>query len=57
MEQRPAFASLLTRLSQPDWSLNKWSRVDTQSHPQAGVLGAPLIAGHQMYNELQSMYL
>ena len=56
-DRRPTFAILVTSFSQSDSSLINWSRVDTECHPQAGILGASLEAGRHMFTDLQSMYL
>ena len=51
---RPTFSTLLQSLSH--LSL-EWSREDTSSHPQsATVLGAPLEAGQNLFQDLQNLY-
>ncbi|XP_019849285.1 PREDICTED: uncharacterized protein LOC100641922 [Amphimedon queenslandica] len=56
-DHRPTFAILVTSFCQSDSSLISLSPIDTQCHPQAGILGAPLEAGQDMFTDLQSMYL
>ena len=53
---RPTFSQLLQALCQPDTELLSWSEEDVRVHPQAGMLGAPLEAGKDLYPELQQIY-
>jgi hypothetical protein len=45
------------RLSQPEWSINLWTKHDKAVHHQAMNLGAPLEAGQSLYTELQNSYI
>ncbi|XP_019850411.1 PREDICTED: uncharacterized protein LOC100638128 isoform X2 [Amphimedon queenslandica] len=55
--QRPSFIDLVTRLSQSDYSLIKWSQDDKSANPQSVVLvGANIEAGQYLFTDLQCMY-
>ena len=54
---RPSFHSLCQSLDGEPATLLQWREEDTQSHPQASLLGAELEAGKNLYTELQDMYL
>ena len=47
----------MSALLQNDQSLLNIPEEDLLSHPQAGVLGANLEAGENMYKTLQNMYM
>ena len=54
---RPSFSTLLRTISQPSYVLFHWIEEDKQAGgPQCDVLGAPLVAGHSLYPDLQNMY-
>ena len=55
---RPSFASLVSRLSQPENQLLKWTDRDKSiAHPQSTMLGAPLETASELYTNLQHLYL
>ena len=53
---RPSFDDVIMILGDDSTILNIPEDALT-SHPQAGVLGAPLEAGHNMYYSMQKTYL
>ena len=55
---RPSFANLISRLSQPENQLLKWTDRDKSvTHPQSTMLGAPLEAACNLHSDLQQQYL
>ena len=54
--ERPDFNDIMLLLLQPDKSILVIPEKDLGTHPQAGVLGAPLEAGEGMYTDLQKSY-
>ena len=54
--ERPTFATLVFKLSQPDCKVLYFLASDEGIHRQASVLGAPLEAGQNLYLDLQNMY-
>ena len=53
---RPSFSTLLSRLSQPENQLLKWT--DTITHdPQSTMLGAPLKTASDLHSDLQQQYI
>ena len=53
---RPSFSDIKMSVSQDQNLLCQIPNEALLTHPQAGVLGAPLEAGENMYTELQSTY-
>ena len=53
---RPSFQSLCETLTGNPAALLHWEEDDSQCHPQANSLGAPLEAGKLLYSELQETY-
>ena len=53
---RPKFGDIVQSLRQPKEIVLVISDEAHLTHPQAGVLGAPLEAGENMYIELQKTY-
>ena len=56
-KKRPGFNDIMLVLLQNDQSLLNIPEEDLSSHPQAGVLGASLEAGENVYKTLQNMYI
>ena len=54
---RPQFRDIHQILSQNDEHVLKIPDKDLQTHSQAGVLGAPLEAGENMYIDIQKTYV
>ena len=55
---RPSFASLVSRLSQPENQLLKWTdRNKNVTHSQSTMLGAPLETASNLYSDLQNTYM
>ena len=55
-KKRPGFNDIMLVLLRNDQSLLEIPEEDCSSHPQAGVLGASLETGENMYKTLQNMY-
>ena len=53
---RPSFTLLVKALGFPASSLLQWSEEDAGLHPQAKELGGPLVAGAELYLDLQHRY-
>ena len=53
---RPSFREMLLCLLENKTVVLTIPSRAKSSHPQAGVLGAPIEAGQSMYTELQNMY-
>ena len=54
---RPSFDSLVSKLSQPENQLLKWTDKDKSvTHPQSTMLGAPLEAASSLHSDLQQQY-
>ena len=53
---RPEFRGVLLSLLENKGLVLKIPLEDMSSHPLAGVLGAPLVAGHKMYTTAQNRY-
>lgn len=53
---RPTFEDLTRELDRDPEALLSWSDQDNTASSKAIVLGAPLEAGKQLYQELQEMY-
>ena len=52
--ERPSFASLVTRLSQPENQLLKWTDRDKSvTNPQSTMLGAPLETASDLHSDIQ----
>ena len=54
---RPQFRDIHLSLSQNDEHVLKIPDEALQTHPQAGILGAPLEAGENMYINIQKTYV
>ena len=55
-EDRPEFREILLGLLENESVVLVIPPEDKATHPQAGVLGAPLEAGQRMYSALQNTY-
>ena len=56
-DQRPSFESLEKSLREPTEKILGWNDSDTQSCPEAQMLGAPLEHGQKLYRDLQDAYI
>ena len=56
-KERPTFNDIMLLLLQNDKTLLAIPEDALSTHPQAGVLGATLKAGEQMYMDIQSKYM
>ena len=54
--ERPCFHDIMLTLLQDDGILYAISDEDLASHPNAGTLGADLLAGNRMHLDLQTVY-
>ncbi len=54
--QRPAFRDVVLSLARGEEMILNIPEEDSSTNPLAGVLGAPLEAGENMYSQLQSRY-
>ena len=55
--QRPSFRDIVLTLVGSEEMVLNIPEEDSSTDPLAGVLGAPLEAGENMYSELQRMYI
>ena len=56
-KERSTFNDIMLVLLQSDKTLLAIPKDALSTHPQAGVLGATLIAGEKMYMDIQSKYI
>ncbi len=54
--QRPAFRDVALSLARGEAMVLSIPEEDSSTNPLAGVLGAPLEAGENMYSQLQNRY-
>ena len=54
--ERPSFLDIVRQLSLPDTKLLKWTEEDKSVHPEAAQLGADLLCGEGLYQNLQNRY-
>ena len=58
MEDRPVMCEILQQLQKPDFHILKWTKEDKEKYSEeARTLGAPLDCGHELYKDLQTIYL
>ena len=55
--ERPDFSGIMLVLLKTNKSICVIPEKELGTHPQAGVLGAPLEAGEGMYIDLQKLYI
>jgi hypothetical protein len=55
--KRPNFSDIMQLFSLPDTKLLKWSEDDKTADPEAATLGADLVAGQDLYKDLQERYI
>ena len=55
--ERPSFRDIVLTLASGEKNVLNIPEEDSSTNPLAGVLGAPLEAGENMYSELQRRYI
>ena len=58
VEGRPIICEIVQQLQVPDYYVMRWSEEDMKMYSsEARTVGAPLESGHELYKDLQKIYL